>query len=134
MQGLWLQRKLRLRKLNWMSTSYNWVRTIWTKSMPSKWSMKNRYPGKRKNMKTACQITGSYVRGYNIICIVTCAWCLLYKAKSKKMFSFFIILDIENETPKVKFYLFHITSTSYMIFKYNYVIFELYCLDIVFWL
>lgn len=39
---------------------------------------------------------------------------------------------IENETQKVKSYLFLITTASYMIFKYNYVIFELDCLDIVF--
>lgn len=82
-------------------------------------------------MKTACQITGSYVSGYNIM---YCYMCLMFivQSKKKKNVLIFYNINIENETPKVKSYLFHITSTSYMIFKYNYVIFELYCLDIVF--
>lgn len=63
-----------------------------------------------------------------------CYMCLMFivQSKKKKNVLIFYNINIENETPKVKSYLFHITSTSYMIFKYNYVIFELYCLDIVF--
>lgn len=64
-----------------------------------------------------------------------CYMCLMFivQSKKKKNVLIFYNINIENETPKVKSYLFHITSSaSYMIFKYNYVIFELYCLDIVF--
>lgn len=63
-----------------------------------------------------------------------CYTSLMFIIQSKKKKKCFHCLEyiIQNETPKVKSYLFLITTASYMIFKYNYVIFELDCLDIVF--
>lgn len=63
-----------------------------------------------------------------------CYTSLMFIIQSKKEKKSFHCLEyiIQNETPKVKSYLFLITSASYIIFKYNYVIFELDCLDIVF--
>lgn len=63
-----------------------------------------------------------------------CYTSLMFIIQSKKKKKCFHCLEyiIQNETPKVKSYLFLITSASYIIFKYNYVIFELDCLDIVF--
>lgn len=54
-----------------------------------------------------------------------CYMCLMFIVQSKKKKKCFHCLEyiIQNETPKVKSYLFLITSASYIIFKYNYVIF-----------
>lgn len=54
-----------------------------------------------------------------------CYTSLMFIIQSKKKKKCFHCLEyiIQNETPKVKSYLFLITSASYIIFKYNYVIF-----------
>lgn len=54
-----------------------------------------------------------------------CYMSLMFIIQSKKKKKCFHCLEyiIQNETPKVKSYLFLITSASYIIFKYNYVIF-----------
>lgn len=56
---------------------------------------------------------------------VYCYTSLMFIIQSKKKKKCFHCLEyiIQNETPKVKSYLFLITSASYIIFKYNYVIF-----------
>lgn len=57
--------------------------------------------------------------------ILYCYTSLMFIIQSKKKKKCFHCLEyiIQNETPKVKSYLFLITSASYIIFKYNYVIF-----------